>query len=463
MRLKFLDSFRGLTIFAMILSGSIAFNGVLPSFMYHAQVPPPLHKFMPNIPGITWVDLVFPFFLFAMGVSIPISLQAKLKKNEKRLSIITDVVVRGIKLAWFAFFIQLIKQRVVDGLNYETSLYILISFGIAFLQYTSFAKNILQKHSSTFTINKYLLVIILFIISVVWFTLVFPYLTGTPFSFTHCDIIIMVLANVSVTGTIIYYFTNTKKLTRFIVLLLIIAFVINGKYGGGYMQTIYNYKFFNALPIFNFEFHKYLLIVLPATYIGEILLKPQQTFKTLLIVNIIIATMQVLIIIVGVIMLYLRLTDNYIYWLSMATAALLITLYLNNCGYKQIIYFGLAMLWLGILIEPLQGGIKKDSATFSYFFVTTGFACLALHAFYILQNQLKLSTGFFNIVGQNALGAYEMGKFIVYPIMVFTSTNVIFNTMKHNAWEGFLRGFVYTLLACSIAWIFSKKKLIFKA
>lgn len=29
--------------------------------MSHAQTPPPDHIFNPEIPGITWVDLVFPF------------------------------------------------------------------------------------------------------------------------------------------------------------------------------------------------------------------------------------------------------------------------------------------------------------------------------------------------------------------------------------------------------------------
>ena len=37
--------------------------------MFHAQVPPPEFRFDPTVPGITWVDLVFPFFLFSMGAA----------------------------------------------------------------------------------------------------------------------------------------------------------------------------------------------------------------------------------------------------------------------------------------------------------------------------------------------------------------------------------------------------------
>lgn len=67
-RYQQLDALRGYAVFTMILSGSIAFGGVLPGWMYHAQVPPPLHQFNPDLPGITWVDLVFPFLFFVWGL-----------------------------------------------------------------------------------------------------------------------------------------------------------------------------------------------------------------------------------------------------------------------------------------------------------------------------------------------------------------------------------------------------------
>ncbi|MBF1074842.1 MAG: DUF5009 domain-containing protein, partial [Prevotellaceae bacterium] len=50
-----LDALRGYAIMTMILSATEAF-GILPPWMYHAQVPPPGHAFNPHIYGITWVD-----------------------------------------------------------------------------------------------------------------------------------------------------------------------------------------------------------------------------------------------------------------------------------------------------------------------------------------------------------------------------------------------------------------------
>lgn len=40
---------------------------LIAAWMYHAQVPPPSHQFDPTRAGITWVDLVFPFFLVLYG------------------------------------------------------------------------------------------------------------------------------------------------------------------------------------------------------------------------------------------------------------------------------------------------------------------------------------------------------------------------------------------------------------
>lgn len=101
-----LDAFRGYAILTMILSGTIA-SGVLPAWMYHAQVGPRSNfSFDPSIYGITWVDLVFPFFLFAMGAAFPFSIGSKYEKGTPAIHLIWSSIKRGIKLAFFAIFIQ---------------------------------------------------------------------------------------------------------------------------------------------------------------------------------------------------------------------------------------------------------------------------------------------------------------------------------------------------------------------
>ena len=71
-----IDALRGYAIITMVLSATIV-HGVLPGWMHHAQVPPPDHIFNPDLPGLTWVDMVFPAFLFALGAALPCSVGCK--------------------------------------------------------------------------------------------------------------------------------------------------------------------------------------------------------------------------------------------------------------------------------------------------------------------------------------------------------------------------------------------------
>ena len=100
-RASSLDALRGYAILTMVLSGSVAW-GVLPGWMYHAQVGPRSNfVFDGSIYGITWVDLVFPFFLFAMGAAFPFSIGNKYRKGSSRWRIIYDSLLRGFRLTFF--------------------------------------------------------------------------------------------------------------------------------------------------------------------------------------------------------------------------------------------------------------------------------------------------------------------------------------------------------------------------
>ncbi len=62
-RLVSLDAFRGFVIAAMLLVNNVIWNAATPRQLMHA----------PWGQGVTFTDMVFPWFLFAMGVAIPFS------------------------------------------------------------------------------------------------------------------------------------------------------------------------------------------------------------------------------------------------------------------------------------------------------------------------------------------------------------------------------------------------------
>ncbi|MCL6495139.1 MAG: DUF5009 domain-containing protein [Ignavibacterium sp.] len=216
-----LDALRGFAIITMILSGSIPFSGpaALPGWMYHAQLPPPDHIFNPNHPGITWVDLVFPFFLFSMGAAFPFALRKRIEQGASNFTIILQAIKRGFLLVVFALFLQHSKPYSLSG-NPESFHWLIGLFGffILFL--------IFYRYPEKFNSKLIFAVKILAGIIAIFFFSQLTYSKGSGFLLSRSDIIILVLANVALFGSIIWLFTKDNLLFRLSFLAFLLAFRI---------------------------------------------------------------------------------------------------------------------------------------------------------------------------------------------------------------------------------------------
>src|SRR5690554_7337611 len=127
-----LDALRGLAIIGMIFSWVFPHENPWPGFMFHAQVGPPDFVYTPQVPGITWVDLVFPFFLFAMGAAFPLALR---KKVESRgvAALLPQILKRGLLLILFAILIRNLSWFELQGPAWVNQLTALVTFGCFFL------------------------------------------------------------------------------------------------------------------------------------------------------------------------------------------------------------------------------------------------------------------------------------------------------------------------------------------
>ena len=93
-RLLSLDVFRGLTITGMILVNN-------PGNWSHVY-PPLLHA---DWHGITPTDLVFPFFLFIVGVSIAIAYTKRLKAGTPKGRLIAKILRRTLTIFLIGMFL----------------------------------------------------------------------------------------------------------------------------------------------------------------------------------------------------------------------------------------------------------------------------------------------------------------------------------------------------------------------
>jgi len=90
-RLESLDAFRGAVILVMILVNHLAGMKDIAPFLLHAPA---------NGNTITLADMVYPGFLFIVGVSIPFAFQKRLASGESLLKLAWHVVSRGASLVF---------------------------------------------------------------------------------------------------------------------------------------------------------------------------------------------------------------------------------------------------------------------------------------------------------------------------------------------------------------------------
>jgi hypothetical protein len=228
-----LDALRGYAIVTMVLSGTIAYS-ILPGWMYHAQVPPPAHVFNPALPGITWVDLVFPFFLFAMGAAFPFSIKKRMERGEPKLKLVYDGLKRGIQLTFFAIFIQhfypFILSNPQDARAWGLSL---LCFALLFPMFMRIPVKMPDWAHTAIKLAAYAIALVLM--------LTVKYADEREFDPHFSNIIILILANMALFGTLIYVFTMKSKALRIALLPFIMAVCLGKNVENSLVSEIYRF------------------------------------------------------------------------------------------------------------------------------------------------------------------------------------------------------------------------------
>jgi len=438
-RNKALDALRGYAIVTMVFSGSIAYGGVLPAFMYHAQSPPPKHEWIENLPGITWVDLVFPIFLFAMGAAIPMSMQAGMdwKKQLRRFAL----------LVFFAIFFEHSKYNNFSQTN-SLMPYLVALTGFACLCLIMGTKKIIYQwigFGASFLLMLFA-----------------PFDNHAHFELHRSDIIILVLANMGLMGAVLFHYTREHHVYRLLLLVPLYGLITGRFLDESWNQYIYEPYFADWLVEFNFL--KYLFQVIPGIYAGEWLLqKPvwnndagKNVLKTIM------ACLCTGLVVWNVIALYNRwlMTNLFI---SLAIMVIIICWqYFYNTKNKldqRLLMAGCYLLLCGLFFEAFEGGIKKDDATLSYFFVTGGMAFFLLFAL----DQFSFLTRLLAPVGQNPLLAYALPGIFLLPMIDLLGLGKWYDHLQQTAFQGIVHGLLMVLPTALIATLCTKYRIFWKS
>ena len=444
-----LDFLRGLSIFGMVLS-AIQPHGVMPGWMYHVQNPPPAHDLDMSVPGIGWVDMVFPIFIFCMGASIPFA-----KPSVKG-------VFARFGMLWLFSYLYVF---IISSNPWVT----LAGFAALFPLYMVF-KNPPRFAGREVPVAAIRVVGVLLVAAVIW---VNHHFFAEVLSVQRRGIIIFLLAFLYLFGSLIWLWTQQKKRLRWVIWLAILAFTIITQQLGWPTTTYAN----PAIRWwFNVEYFYFLLLLVPSTFVGEMIKEKAGDSGEL-------EQKDALVVPARSKWLLAALCFVLVAWLLYA---FYMQLYWWNVGLSGIILLGILayakkvvpqwlpvlrvaafMVYAGVLLEPYGGGIKKVPCTIQYCFAAGGMAMLLL---YVAE---RICCGFrngfitkvFEGAGKNPLMSYIAFNCMVLPLMELSGLIYLYRMAYPQGvhWAGFLRSVLVVLFTMWIVGLFTRKKIFWKA
>jgi heparan-alpha-glucosaminide N-acetyltransferase len=94
-RILSIDVLRAITMLLMIFVNDVAGVAQIPKWIEHTAA---------DVDGMGFSDLIFPAFLFIVGLSLPFAIQARLKKGDSNTALISYILLRALALIVMGFF-----------------------------------------------------------------------------------------------------------------------------------------------------------------------------------------------------------------------------------------------------------------------------------------------------------------------------------------------------------------------
>lgn len=485
------DVLRGVAILLMVLSNLEPF-GNLPAWMYHAQTPPPTRAFNPAVAGITWVDLIFPFFIFSMGAAIPFAQTRKLRAGASILSLVKGILKRwGLLLGFAIYAAHIYPTSVTNDITKPIWLYGLAMYFLMFAIWGRFPWKMSKAVASSIKFA-----------GVAVAAVVFGFMTfkdGRGFNLFRTNIILFVLADIALFGSLIWLFTRQNMTLRLGLMGILIAFRLSFGVEGSwihavgtnseipflaglvkshvaqenlkYFSWIYNYHWF-----LQWTFLKYLFIIIPATCVGDMIQewmdlpandKERYGWSKARALQIVI--LMLAFVVVSLLGLFSRqIVPTTITLFAMCVFGFLFFRNPLNSEEKMLAKFyrwGCFWIVLGMIFEPYEGGIKKDPSTMSFYFMMDALAIFSIIGITLLLDRFggKKWLSLFILNGQNPMIAYMSGPNVVIPLLaLFGLRHKYLEFCNSNAWGGFALAVSLVLLVGIWVSLFTKKKIFLR-
>jgi len=345
-RIVSIDIFRALTMFFMIFVNDLWSLTNVPEWLKHKSA---------DVDGIGFSDIIFPAFLFIVGLSIPFAIKARRKKGDNNLFVLKHIVIRTLALIIMGLFMvnfESINEELLSISKYVWEIIMALAIFLVWLYYKPF-----EQHHKKITIVLQFMGIALFIYLAV------IYKGGTSENIEwmkpHWWGILGLIGWAYLLNSTFYLFFGHRLIFLFIMFILL------------HLLNVQEFITFAELPTFKIVISSSNHVSVTAGMIaGSLLLH------------------------------YKRLEKENVFLLALFVL-----------GFLSLIY--------GFALRPHWGGFSKIRATPSWTSVCIGISYLSFLGLYIITDKLKFIWWAKPIkaAGTNTLTCYVIPYFI-YPLMV---------------------------------------------
>jgi predicted acyltransferase len=473
-----LDALRGLAIVGMILSARIPFGeNWLPGWMYHAQEGPNPRLKGADPPGFSWVDLVFPAFLFAMGAAFPLALGRRLARGQTVGRVMIFAVQRWALLVFFAIYLQNTLPWLLGG-DTRANIIGFIGFLALFPVFLRLPRE--WPRARVLTVRA------------VGFTLAFGLLLlierqpEMDFDLHRGDPIILVLANMALVGSALWLLAKRGGPWGSIAMGIGVVLALLGHISMGGEDHL-SFGLAEALRPFNEHslrwatqllYFKYLLVVIPGMLVGDHLAMGMSEHSDASQVSLPRRTLWLvaLVLLALLVWVHTALQARWGIFTSLGAFALALPVILQTWRVRTptdrlmraLAISGAFWLAVGLALEPLEGGIKKTPSTLCYYLVSAGlsiFLLLLLTLVIDVLGKRRWGMGMLIANGQNPMLAYAGIRGLLGPFHMLTGIDRLITQPLFVAgpWIGAAWGLFKSLTLAWAVQLATKFKIVWRS
>ncbi len=403
-RLACLDAFRGFDILVMVFVNYIAGMSGIPFFLQHATA---------EMDTFTLTDVVFPGFLFIVGVAIPLSLEKRIALGESFGPILRRIFFRTAGLLFLGVLFVNENRFSAATTGMSRDLWYFLALLATILLWTIYPETTTRSKQ-----RLYLGLRIAAAVLVIGLVVIFrgQNADGSISWLRHSWWgILGMIGWTYLAGSLLYLLVKGNRTALMGGLGLMIALYIGARHG-----ALDSLKAVDDFVLIGSVFGSHTAVVTAGMLVGT-LFRPQSAAMT----------------------------------------------HRNRIEFMAV--FGAGLLASGFILRPLHG-FNKIQGTESYCLATAGICCLLLTAFYWLMDvrRVRRWASFLRPVGANPLLAYIMPG-IIGPVIGFASSlfGADFSRIFWPYWErgglpGILNAAAMTGVVLFLTWALTRQKVILK-